>query len=224
MPNISPTFWGPSLWAVIHIIPFGYEPNEDNKKNYKLFFQYLSNVIPCSKCKEHHKKLMKNEFALTDDILSSQDKFIKWTYDYHKYVNENKMVINEYLRTKTISYDKFLNIYTNVGPELWGPPFWFFFHTVAFGFTDGVSKPSDYHNFYTQLAYVIPCPICRKEYFKMVTGKMSVKKITTRDGFIKWTYKIHDFVNKYKKVSDENKRTISPNFAEYYYTYNQKVI
>ena len=56
--NLGPNIWGPHLWKALHMITMGYpnEPSEEDKKNYKSFFENLYLVIPCSICATNYKK------------------------------------------------------------------------------------------------------------------------------------------------------------------------
>ena len=58
---MDPKIWGPSGWLFLHTITFNYptNPTEEDKKNYKLFFESLKNVIPCPICSEHYKENLK---------------------------------------------------------------------------------------------------------------------------------------------------------------------
>ena len=51
--------WGPRLWYVLHLITFNYPENPSfiDKQHYETFFLSLQNVLPCSICREHYKKI-----------------------------------------------------------------------------------------------------------------------------------------------------------------------
>lgn len=86
---MKPELWGPELWHVLHIITLSYpeNPTELDKNNIKNFLTYLGPVLPCDKCKVHYNKnLLAN--PLTDEILSSKTKLIKWLIDIHNEVNK----------------------------------------------------------------------------------------------------------------------------------------
>ena len=48
--QLGPNIWGPHLWKALHMISIGYpiEPNEEQKQNYRRFFETFYQVIPCS--------------------------------------------------------------------------------------------------------------------------------------------------------------------------------
>lgn len=84
----GPNTWGPYGWNFLHFVTLGYpiNPNNEDKKNYKLFFESLRNILPCPKCAKHYEENLK-VLPLTDDILDDKEKFIKWLIDVHNRVN-----------------------------------------------------------------------------------------------------------------------------------------
>ena len=84
----GPNAWGPYGWNFLHYVTLGYpkNPDTDDKKNYKLFFESLKNILPCPKCAKHYEENLK-VLPLTDDILDDKEKFIKWLIDVHNRVN-----------------------------------------------------------------------------------------------------------------------------------------
>ena len=84
----GPNAWGPYGWNFLHYVTLGYPKNPDNddKKNYKLFFESLKNILPCPKCAKHYEENLK-VLPLTDEILDDKEKLIKWLIDVHNRVN-----------------------------------------------------------------------------------------------------------------------------------------
>jgi hypothetical protein len=95
--QITPDIWGPKLWKSIHFIALAYpvNPTDDQKKNYKLFFESLSNVIPCSICANNYKDHLK-ELPLNEAVLKDRETLVKWTIDVHNLVNKetNKEILS----------------------------------------------------------------------------------------------------------------------------------
>lgn len=85
---MDPKIWGPSGWLFLHTVTFNYptNPSEEDKKNYKEFFDSLKNVIPCPICSEHYKENIKNNPIK----LNSKDELIEWLFDIHNSVNKFK--------------------------------------------------------------------------------------------------------------------------------------
>jgi hypothetical protein len=78
--------WGPAGWLFIHSISFQYPetPSEEDKTNYKMFFDSLQNTLPCPNCQEHYKQNLKENPI----NLDSRDGLIQWVIDIHNAVNE----------------------------------------------------------------------------------------------------------------------------------------
>ena len=58
---MNQNIWGPSMWFSLHTITFSYplKPTENDKSNYKIFFENFKNVIPCSVCKKNYIRHLK---------------------------------------------------------------------------------------------------------------------------------------------------------------------
>jgi hypothetical protein len=95
--QITPDIWGPKLWKSIHFIALAYpaSPNDEQKKNYKLFYESLANVIPCSICANNYKDHLK-ELPLNEAVLKDRETLVKWTIDVHNLVNKetNKEILS----------------------------------------------------------------------------------------------------------------------------------
>ncbi len=87
--HLGPDVWGPHLWKSLHMITLGYpnEPTEEQRKNYKSFFENFHLVIPCSICANNYKQNL-IDIPLTNDILKNKDSLIKWLIDIHNLVNK----------------------------------------------------------------------------------------------------------------------------------------
>ena len=94
--------WGPSAWLFLHSITFQYpeNPTEQDKNNYKLFFDSLKNVLPCPKCREHY---MKN-IQISPINLESRGSLIQWLIELHNSVNRGNS-------KKEYSYDEVKDLY-----------------------------------------------------------------------------------------------------------------
>jgi hypothetical protein len=92
----GPSVWGPHGWKFIHYTTLGYPENPTNneKKNYKKFYELIKYTIPCFLCRENYINHLK-KFPLNDKVLSNRDNLIKWGIDMHNAVNylHNKKII-----------------------------------------------------------------------------------------------------------------------------------
>ena len=103
---IDKNSWGEYIWHTIHFVSLGYPRNPSNidKKNYKIFYENLKNVIPCDECSKHLEETLKK--IEINNFLSSREKLFEWTVLLH---NE----VNKLLKRKQWSVDSAFSYYTN---------------------------------------------------------------------------------------------------------------
>ena len=96
--------WGPHAWFFLHSITFSYpdNPSEKEKIYFYNFFHSVSNILPCTICKNHfNEHLIKYPI---EKFLSSRDSLVNWLIDIHNIVNQtlgksiekNSDIINRY--------------------------------------------------------------------------------------------------------------------------------
>ena len=82
---------------------------------------------------------------------------------------------------------------------LWGPPFWFFFHTLA----EKVNPELFYANrdaifgIIREICYNLPCPTCASHATQYINN-INFNAIRTKQDFILMLYEFHNSVNKRK--------------------------
>jgi hypothetical protein len=117
--NINPEKWGSAYWKMSHYITFAYpdNPSNDDKIVVKNHFDNLVYLLPCENCRGHYSQHIKN-FPLTNDILSSKYKLIKWLADLHNDVNKRtgkrEMTIEQVIAMYTNDNSGTLSEYSNV--------------------------------------------------------------------------------------------------------------
>jgi hypothetical protein len=87
--GVSPKHWGKEGWKFIHWVALTYpsKPTEDDKKNYKRFFDSLQDVLPCPICAVHFKEnMLKNPIRLNSNV-----ELFNWTVDMHNEVNKQNL-------------------------------------------------------------------------------------------------------------------------------------
>jgi hypothetical protein len=94
--------WGPAAWLFLHSVTFQYpeNPTDQDKNNYKIFFDSLQNILPCPNCREHYQKNLKENPM----NLESRESLIKWVIDLHNAVNKKNS-------KKEYSYDEVNDLY-----------------------------------------------------------------------------------------------------------------
>lgn len=90
------SIWGKNGWIFLHSITFGYslEPTQDQKNNYRQFFESLADVLPCKYCRNSYKQFITTgDTKITDDVFKNRDSLTEWLYNIHEKVN-NKLGVN----------------------------------------------------------------------------------------------------------------------------------
>lgn len=102
---MQPEVWGPPAWTFLHTITLNYPENPTirEKENYSTFFNLLSEILPCDRCKAHYKKNIEENPIKLD----SKEELTKWLFDIHNKVNES--------RGKSLyDYDDFIDKYSEM--------------------------------------------------------------------------------------------------------------
>ena len=106
-------------------------------------------------------------------------------------------------------------------PEIWGPHYWFFLHTIAISYP---IKPNDvtkkkYYNFIQNLPLFIPIDEIGNSFSKLL-DKYPVKPyLDSRKSFIKWMHFIH---NKINILLNKEEITLDEAMDKYYNNYKPK--
>lgn len=105
--NFNSDIWGPKAWFFLDTIILAYPdiPTYEDMMIYKNFYNNLSNVLPCIKCAEHYTDNLQ-KYPLTNYILSSKYKLIRWWLKIH---NSVRIKSNK----KVIDINEFIAFYTN---------------------------------------------------------------------------------------------------------------
>jgi hypothetical protein len=115
----------------------------------------------------------------------------------------------------------------NINPNVWGPKFWYTWHSVALGYPDNPTDldKENYKNFYIYFSYVLPCEACSKDSYSRIKSVDWNNVLTSRKNLIKWTYNYHNDINiKLDKKIFENKnfkdnmlsKKLTNNYLEYF--------
>ena len=102
-------------------------------------------------------------------------------------------------------------------PEVWGPHYWFFIHTMAFTYPiypTSMTKKK-YYEFIHSLPLFIPVESISKNFAKLLDKYPVTPYLDNRDTFLRWTHFIHNKIN--QKLE---KPKIS--FKQFYNQYHQE--
>lgn len=101
---MNSSYWGPHSWYFLHFVSFHYpiNPSNEDKQNYKKFYDSIQNILPCQKCNLHYSQLLK-KFPIQ---LNTRLDLIKWVINIHNEVNKS-------INKKILSFNEIENIYRN---------------------------------------------------------------------------------------------------------------
>lgn len=94
----------------------------------------------------------------------------------------------------------------------WGPPAWFFLHSVSFSYPDNPTnkEKNDMLAFFSSLGKVLPCPHCRTNYESNIRKlPITAGVLASKRNLTKWLYDFHNLVN-----SDISASSPAPSFQE----------
>ena len=79
--------WGPDAWSFFHTVSFNYplDPKQCDKDAYKVFFESLKLMLPCSICRKSYNFFYDN-FPI-DNYLEDRNGVVYWLFILHNIVN-----------------------------------------------------------------------------------------------------------------------------------------
>ena len=103
-------------------------------------------------------------------------------------------------------------------PKIWGPPYWFFLHTIALNYP---LKPNEtvikkYYDFIQNLPLFIPNTNISNRFSKIIDDFPVTPYLDSRESFIKWIHFIHNKINILLEIPE---KTLSDSIIEYYKLY-----
>jgi hypothetical protein len=108
-------------------------------------------------------------------------------------------------------------------PNVWGPHFWFFLHTIALHYPkypNAVSKKK-YYDFLSNLPLFIPVDSISVHFSKLLDEYPITPYLDNRDSLIKWMHFIH---NKINESLEKPKISLSDFYINYYNEYKPKIV
>lgn len=84
-----------------------------------------------------------------------------------------------------------------IDPEIWGPHYWGFLHTIAFcypNYPTTITKKK-YYEFIHNLPLFIPTESISKHFSKLLDKYPVTPYLDNKDSFIRWVHFIHNKIN-----------------------------
>jgi len=106
-------------------------------------------------------------------------------------------------------------------PEIWGPHYWFFLHTIAMTYPhhpNAVTKKK-YYEFIQNLPLFIPVEEISKELEKLIDLYPVTPYLDNRDSFVRWMHFAH---NKINEKLEKPQITLNDFFVQYYNEYKSQ--
>jgi hypothetical protein len=106
-------------------------------------------------------------------------------------------------------------------PDIWGPHFWFFLHTIAISYPhnpNAVTKKK-YYELIQNLPLFIPVEKIGNDFNKLLDEYPVTAYLDSRESFVKWMHFIH---NKINKKLEKPMITINDFYLNYYEEYKPK--
>jgi Erv1 / Alr family len=108
-------------------------------------------------------------------------------------------------------------------PNIWGPHFWFFLHTIAMTYPhhpNDVTKKK-FYEFIQNLPIFIPVDAIGSDFSKLLNEYPITAYLDSRESFIRWMHFIHNKIN--EKI-EKPKITLNEFYLRYYEEYKPKDI
>jgi len=105
-----------------------------------------------------------------------------------------------------------------LNPNVWGPHYWFFLHTIAITYphhpNDAIKKK--YYEFIQNLHLFLPSTDISADFSKLLDLYPVAPYLDSRESFIRWMHFIH---NKINVKLEKPKITIQEFYSQYYENY-----
>lgn len=112
---------------------------------------------------------------------------------------------------------------TYLDPNVWGPHYWFFLHTISMTYPhhpNAVTKKK-YYEFIQNLPLFIPVEAMSGELSKLIDQYPITPYLDNRESFIRWVWFIH---NKMNQKLEKPEISLSAFYTQYYDSYKSNNI
>jgi len=108
-------------------------------------------------------------------------------------------------------------------PAIWGPPYWFFLHTIAQTYPTHPNEviKRKYYDLIMNMPLFIPDPKMGDRFAEMVDRHPVTPYLDSRDSFIRWVHYIH---NKYNLLLGKEEITLLESLDKYHALYQPQTV
>ena len=200
-------FWGPDGWNLCHSIAYGYpnHPKKKHKKDYAIFFNSLSHVLPCIYCRRSFHQYL-NELPIHNKLegrgfpLDHRENLFRWIYLIHNKVNQ-KLRSQNIIENDDPCYTEILHKYENDSCTFnrCDNLGWNFINSIGYNYPIHKSDCSlkQYIGtiiFFEYLPKVIPYTKISKLMKKYYSKYPIYNHINNRDELMHWIYNMRKFI------------------------------
>ncbi len=111
-------------------------------------------------------------------------------------------------------------------PQIWGPHYWFFLHTIAMTYPkapNAVTKKK-YYEFIQNLPIFLPVEQISGEFSKLIDKYPITPYLDNRDSFVRWMHFIHNKINQKLEKPQVSLNDFFIKYYDEYKTYDEKLI
>jgi hypothetical protein len=104
-------------------------------------------------------------------------------------------------------------------PHIWGPPFWFFLHTIAITYPlypNAGTKKKMYEFLHTMLPSFLPVGSMSKQFQQLLSQYPVTPYLDSRDGLVRWMHFVHNQIN---RRLDKPEISLAQFYEHYYSMY-----
>ena len=108
--------------------------------------------------------------------------------------------------------------------KVWGPPYWFFLHTIALTFPhhpNAVTKKK-YYEFLQNLYLFLPDEKIASNFSKLLDAYPVAPYLDSRESFVQWIHFIHNKINEQIEKPKISMETFYKNYYEAYKPKHEK--
>ena len=115
------------------------------------------------------------------------------------------------------------SVNNGLNPEVWGPHYWFFLHTITLNYPhypNEVTKKK-YYEFVSNIPLFIPVESIASEFSKLLDEYPVASYLDSRDEFVRWMHFIHNKINEKMELP---KIPLHVFYSSYYEKYKPKIV